>query len=164
MEKIKSPIGRVFIHVVLILFAIYSLVPFFWTTLQSFKTLKDANSRTPKIFFSPTWDNYQDLWLRSVPENGAMRRTGTHRTDDPNRKSPSQRAWLRVPVPGRPGHFIFYSLRKCRDSLGRNPAVFDRAVRNHVRGFLFSPGYDPRCISLHFHKHDPSVERALGIG
>ena len=71
MEKVKSPMGRVFIHVVLILFAIYSLVPFFWTTLQSFKTLKDANSRTPKIFFTPTWENYQELWLRSTPENGA---------------------------------------------------------------------------------------------
>ena len=71
MEKVKSPLGRVFIHGVLILFAIYSIVPFFWTTLQSFKTLKDANSRTPKFFFIPTWDNYQDLWLRSVPENGA---------------------------------------------------------------------------------------------
>lgn len=71
MEKIKSPLGRVLIHTSLILFAIFSAVPFFWTTLQSFKTLKDANSRTPKIFFTPTWENYQELWLRSVPENGA---------------------------------------------------------------------------------------------
>ncbi len=71
MEKVKSPVGRIFIHVVLILFAIYSLVPFYWTALQSFKNLKDANSRTPKFFFTPTWENYQELWLRSVPENGA---------------------------------------------------------------------------------------------
>jgi multiple sugar transport system permease protein len=70
MEKIKSPTGRVFIHVVLILFSIYSMVPFLWTFLQSFKTLKDANSRTPKFIFAPTWDNYQELWLRSLPENG----------------------------------------------------------------------------------------------
>ena len=55
MEKVTNPIGRVMIHVALTLFAIYSIVPFFWTTLQSFKTLKDANSRTPKIFFTPTW-------------------------------------------------------------------------------------------------------------
>jgi multiple sugar transport system permease protein len=72
MEKIRSPLGRVLIHLGLILFSIYSLIPFYWTTLQSFKTLKDANSRTPKFFFSPTWDNYTDLWLRSVPENGAQ--------------------------------------------------------------------------------------------
>ncbi|MBC8330519.1 MAG: carbohydrate ABC transporter permease [Anaerolineae bacterium] len=71
MEKIKSPIGRVFIHITLFLFAIYSLVPFVWTTLQSFKSLKDANSRTPKFIFTPTWENYTELWLRSIPENGA---------------------------------------------------------------------------------------------
>ena len=70
MDKIKSPTGRVFIHVALILFAVYSIIPFFWTALQSFKNLKDANSRTPKFFFTPTWENYQELWLRSVPENG----------------------------------------------------------------------------------------------
>lgn len=71
MDKVKSPLGRLIIHVTLIVFAIYSIFPFYWTTLQSFKTLKDANSRTPKFFFTPTWDNYQELWLRSVPENGA---------------------------------------------------------------------------------------------
>ena len=71
MDKVKSPIGRVIIHVVLILFAIYSIFPFYWTTLQSFKTLRDANSRTPKFFFTPTWDNYSELWLRSTPDNGA---------------------------------------------------------------------------------------------
>ncbi len=71
MEKITNPFGRILIHVALTLFAIYSIVPFFWTTLQSFKTLKDANSRTPKIFFTPTWENYTDLWLRSIPENGS---------------------------------------------------------------------------------------------
>lgn len=72
MEKIKSPVGRIIIHVVLIVYAVYSLFPFLWTTLQSFKTLRDANSRTPKFFFTSTWENYQELWLRSVPENGAL--------------------------------------------------------------------------------------------
>lgn len=72
MEKIKNPLGRILIHSVLILFAVYSFIPFYWTALQSFKSLKDANSRTPKFFFTPTWENYQELWLRSVPENGAM--------------------------------------------------------------------------------------------
>lgn len=72
MDKVKSPVGRLLIHVALIIFAIYSIFPFYWTTLQSFKTLKDANSRTPKFLFTPTWDNYQELWLRSVPDNGAF--------------------------------------------------------------------------------------------
>lgn len=71
MDRVKSPIGRITIHAALLIFAIYSVFPFFWTTLQSFKTLKDANSRTPKFIFTPTWDNYQEIWLRSVPENGA---------------------------------------------------------------------------------------------
>ena len=71
MDKVKSPLGRGFIHAFLILFSIYSFVPFFWTALQSFKSLKDANSRTPKFIFTPTWENYQELWLRTVPENGA---------------------------------------------------------------------------------------------
>ncbi len=69
MDRVTSPIARVFIHLALILFAIYSIVPFFWTTLQSFKNLKDANSRVPKIFFEVTWENYQELWLRVVPQN-----------------------------------------------------------------------------------------------
>jgi ABC-type glycerol-3-phosphate transport system permease component len=72
MDRVTSPIARVFIHLALILFAIYSLVPFFWTTLQSFKNLKDANSRVPKIFFEVTWENYQELWLRVVPQNLAL--------------------------------------------------------------------------------------------
>jgi multiple sugar transport system permease protein len=72
MEKRKKPIERVIIHTVLILFAIYSIIPFYWTALQSFKTLRDANSRTPLFFFTPTWENYEALWLRSTPENGAM--------------------------------------------------------------------------------------------
>ena len=32
--------------------------------------MKDAFARTPKFIFTPTWGNYQELWLRSVPENG----------------------------------------------------------------------------------------------
>lgn len=70
MEKIKNPFGRLLIHAILILFSIYSMIPFVWTALQSFKTFRDANSRTPKIFFNPTWENYQEVWLRSVPETG----------------------------------------------------------------------------------------------
>lgn len=72
MEKVKSPWGRLLIHLALMLFALYSLIPFYWTTMQSFKKLRDANARPPKFWFTPTWENYQELWLRSVPENGAM--------------------------------------------------------------------------------------------
>ena len=71
MDKVKRPAGRVFIHTVLLLFAVYSLVPFFWTALQSFKTFKDAFSRVPILIFQPTWANYQDVWIRSLPDAGS---------------------------------------------------------------------------------------------
>ena len=71
MDRVKSPAGRVFVHIALLLFAIYSLTPFFWTTLQSFKTFKDAFSRTPIFIFQPTWANYQEVWIRSLPEAGS---------------------------------------------------------------------------------------------
>ena len=71
MDRVKNPAGRAFVHLVLIGFAVYSLVPFFWTTLQSFKTFKDAFSRTPILIFQPTWANYQDVWIRSLPDAGS---------------------------------------------------------------------------------------------
>ncbi|MGB1288898.1 MAG: hypothetical protein ACPG7F_20360, partial [Aggregatilineales bacterium] len=71
MGKIKNPFGRIAIHMVLIIFAIYSAFPFVWTALQSIKSFKDANSRTPLFWgFEPTWENYQEVWLRSIPETG----------------------------------------------------------------------------------------------
>ncbi len=72
MDKVKSPAARLVVHCVLILFAVYSLVPFLWTTLQSFKTFKDAFSRTPVFIFQPTWENYQEVWIRSLPEAGSL--------------------------------------------------------------------------------------------
>lgn len=71
MEPIKNPIARFFIYLVLTMFALYSIVPFVWTTLQSLKTVRQANSRTPLFFFEPTLENYSDLWLESTPDNFA---------------------------------------------------------------------------------------------
>lgn len=69
MEPVKNPIARFFIYLVLTLFSIYSVIPFVWTALQSLKTVRQANSRTPKFIFEPTFENYTDLWLNSTPEN-----------------------------------------------------------------------------------------------
>ena len=69
MDPVTGRPGRVLIHVFLVIFAIYSLVPFMWTALQSIKKLRDASSRTPRFLFTPTFENYEDLWLRSTPEN-----------------------------------------------------------------------------------------------
>ena len=99
MEKIKSPIGRLLVHVALILFSIYSIVPFYWTALQSFKNLKDANSRTPKFFFTPTWENYQELWLRSLPENAVVVVVS-------NDEILATRAWKRLMAVAKPNAYI----------------------------------------------------------
>jgi len=95
MDPVTSRPGRVLIHVFLLAFAIYSVVPFLWTALQSIKKLRDASSRTPKFLFSPTLENYENLWLRSTPENPeAMERFSTN----------TVRAWSTLRTPGhRPG-------------------------------------------------------------
>lgn len=72
MQPIKNPIARFFVYLVLTVFALYSIIPFFWTALQSVKTVRQANSRTPLFFFTPTFKNYSDLWLDASPENIAM--------------------------------------------------------------------------------------------
>ena len=69
MDRVTSRAGRRFVHFVLISFTVYSLVPFIWTGMQSFKTVKDAFSRTPLLLFEPTLQNYQEVWIRRVPEN-----------------------------------------------------------------------------------------------
>jgi multiple sugar transport system permease protein len=75
MQPIKNPAAKLAIHAGLILFCIYSVLPLFWTLLQSLKNVRQANSRTPLFIFNPTFDNYADLWLDATPENFA--RLGT---------------------------------------------------------------------------------------
>jgi multiple sugar transport system permease protein len=70
MQPIRSPVARFAIYVFLTVFLVYSIFPFYWTALQSFKTVRDANSRTPIFIFKPILDHYSGLWLESVPENG----------------------------------------------------------------------------------------------
>jgi len=69
MQPIKNPLGRVFIHLSIWVFVLYNSVPFVWTFLQSLKTKKQANSRTPLFWFEPTFEQYSELWLEKVPEN-----------------------------------------------------------------------------------------------
>ncbi len=69
MQTVTNPIGKFFIYLILTLFAVYSIVPFLWTALQSLKTVRQANSRTPLFIFNPTYDNYTNLWFDSTPEN-----------------------------------------------------------------------------------------------
>jgi len=71
MTQTKSPVARIIIYVVLALFTIYNILPFGWTIMNSVKLPKDANSRTPRFIFSPTGQNYADLWLNASPEEFA---------------------------------------------------------------------------------------------
>ena len=51
------------------LIVLSSTIPFAWTTLQSFKSKKEANARTPVFFFEPTFEHYAKLWLDKVPDS-----------------------------------------------------------------------------------------------
>jgi multiple sugar transport system permease protein len=68
MLPIKNRFGLLVIYVVLSIFAAYSVLPFFWSMLQSVKTVRQANAPTPLIFFEPTFQNYGELWLDEVPQ------------------------------------------------------------------------------------------------
>jgi len=72
MERAKSPVGKVLIYVLLLIFLLYSVMPFAWTLLNSLKLPKDANARVPKITgFKPTAKNYVDLWLNTTADEFA---------------------------------------------------------------------------------------------
>jgi ABC-type glycerol-3-phosphate transport system permease component len=69
MRTIKKPAVKIVIYVVLLIFIVYSVLPFFWTALQSFKNVRQAFAKKPLIIFGPTLKNYEELWLSSTPEN-----------------------------------------------------------------------------------------------
>lgn len=72
MERTKSPLAQILIYLVLIVFLLYSVVPFTWTFMNSLKLPKDAYARVPKIVgFKPTSENYVDLWLNTTAEEFA---------------------------------------------------------------------------------------------
>lgn len=69
MKRIENRLALAVIYTLLTGYAIFSVVPFFWTTIQSFKTPRQANSRVPLFIFEPTLDNYTDLWLKTIPDD-----------------------------------------------------------------------------------------------
>ncbi|MBL8055632.1 MAG: carbohydrate ABC transporter permease [Anaerolineales bacterium] len=66
MQPIRHPVGRALVFLALVVFALYSVVPFIWTVLQSLKTDAQATALTPLIWFTPTLANYSRLWLNAV--------------------------------------------------------------------------------------------------
>jgi len=69
MKRIENRWALAVVYLLLTCYAVFSVVPFFWTTIQSFKTPRQANSRVPLFIFEPTLDNYTDLWLKSIPDD-----------------------------------------------------------------------------------------------
>lgn len=72
MTRVRSPFMRLVVHLLLLAWVLYSVLPFGWTLLNSIKLPIDANARTPKIIgFEATSRNYADLWLYVSPEEFA---------------------------------------------------------------------------------------------
>lgn len=58
-EKLVNSIGSLFI-------VFFFLVPFIWMVLMSFKTRLQTFAIPPRIFFTPTLENYRDLFARGI--------------------------------------------------------------------------------------------------
>ncbi|MBA2874277.1 carbohydrate ABC transporter permease [Thermaerobacillus caldiproteolyticus] len=62
--KKKAGIGKVFLYVILVVYAVITLIPFLWALSSSFKTLEEIVSGT--IHFIPkhfTLDNYKQIFI-----------------------------------------------------------------------------------------------------
>jgi multiple sugar transport system permease protein len=53
---------KVALYALLLLVLLWTVVPLLWMVLSSFKKPDDLVSRTPKLFFAPTFDNYIGLF------------------------------------------------------------------------------------------------------
>lgn len=61
--KRKKGIRSAVIYILLILFLVITLLPYFWLILTSFKTKLDAFAIPPKVFFKATLQNYYDVFI-----------------------------------------------------------------------------------------------------
>ncbi len=70
MDRTGNRTLRALIYIVLVIFMVYSILPFGWTLMNSLKLPKDATGSTPKFpgQFTATGDNYADLWLNISTE------------------------------------------------------------------------------------------------
>ena len=71
MTRTSNRFARFIIYIALAIFTVYNVLPFCWTILNSIKLPKDANARVPRFVFSPTGDNYAELWLNMSPQDFA---------------------------------------------------------------------------------------------
>jgi multiple sugar transport system permease protein len=57
--------GRIATWVILVLFTLWTVVPIALVVLNSFKKAKDIFTTTPKLFFTPTLDNYVNAFTKA---------------------------------------------------------------------------------------------------
>jgi multiple sugar transport system permease protein len=65
----RSRRQRRFLHGLVVLLTIMIMLPFVWLLIMSFKTNEDIFAFPPKLFFTPTLDNYRALWSGSFPKS-----------------------------------------------------------------------------------------------
>lgn len=63
VEKKVSQLNRILIFAAIIITLLITFVPYFWMILSSFKTRVDLLSTTPKWIFSPTLENFPDVFI-----------------------------------------------------------------------------------------------------
>lgn len=58
----RSTAGRIAVALVLTVALLWTLVPLVWMALGSFKSQADVTAGTPRLLFTPTLDNYRNLF------------------------------------------------------------------------------------------------------
>lgn len=62
-HKAKKNIKYMLIYAFLIIFIVFTLTPYLWLIITSFKSRLDAFAMPPKLIFSPTLNNYIEAFL-----------------------------------------------------------------------------------------------------
>jgi multiple sugar transport system permease protein len=60
---------RAFLHALVIVLVLVIMFPFLWLLMMSFKTDADIFAWPPKLFFTPTVENYVALWDGNFPKS-----------------------------------------------------------------------------------------------
>ena len=60
---------RFWLHVLVIVLVLLVMFPFIWLIVMSFKTTEDIFAWPPRWFFTPTTENYTELWRGDFPKS-----------------------------------------------------------------------------------------------
>ena len=58
---------------IIIIACLISLVPYLWTFLSGFKYRTDILSTTPKLIFTPTLENFPEVFIKNVAKENGFR-------------------------------------------------------------------------------------------